>query len=167
MWVSDSQSAVVGVNKGTCRPDDGLAVLALILERCNLRGIVLLAFWIPRELNRVSDYLSHLPTLLRSDAAGTFDPDAAEDLARAATGDIDASVVSTLARSTGVRVSDVGQVIGSSCVRSPPQELSSQRQHSSSLPGSLHPLESPSVPSLRRLHRHFPSPTGPEERGEL
>ena len=34
VWVSDSQSAVVGVNKGTCRPDDGLAVLALILERC-------------------------------------------------------------------------------------------------------------------------------------
>ena len=44
VWVSDSQSAVVGVNKGTCRPDDGLAVLALILERCDLRGIVLLAF---------------------------------------------------------------------------------------------------------------------------
>ena len=118
-------------------------------------------------MNSVSDYLSHLSTLLRSDAAGTFDPDAAEDLARAAVGVIDAFVVSTLARSTGVRISDVGQVIGSSRVSSPPQELSSQRQHSQRVPGGLHPLESPSIPSLRRLHFHVPSPISHEERGEL
>ena len=82
VWVSDSQSAVIGVNKETCRPDDGLAVLVLTLSRCDDRGIVFLEFWIPRELNRVSDYLSHLSTLLRSDAAGTFDADAAADLLR-------------------------------------------------------------------------------------
>ena len=59
-----------------------------------------MAFWIPRELNRVSDYLSHVSTPLRSDAAGTFDADAAADLARTAAGVVDSSVIRTLARST-------------------------------------------------------------------
>ena len=167
IWVSDSQSAVVGVNKGTCRPDDGLAILSLILERCDSSGIVLLAFWIPRELNRVSDYLSHLSTLLRSDAAGTFDPDATEDLARAASGILDASIVSTLARSTGVSISDVGQVVSSSRVGGPPQRLHGQDQYSRGIPGGVRTVESPSVSPLRRLSRNVLGPVGHAERGQL
>ena len=65
LWVSDSQSAVYGVNNGTCRPEEGLAVLARILTLCDSHGIVLIAFWVPRESNRISDYLSHLSHIRR------------------------------------------------------------------------------------------------------
>ena len=72
------------MNNGTCRPEEGLAVLVCILTLCDIRGIVLLAFWALRESNRVSDYLSHLSPILRSDVAGSFDEDASSTLAAAA-----------------------------------------------------------------------------------
>ena len=112
LCVSDSQSAVYGVNNGTCWPEEGLAVLARILTLCDSHGIVLIAFCVPRESNRISDYLSHVSHILRSDVAGCFDKDASSALAPAASGSWDPTATHALARSTGVHPRRVEEVVG-------------------------------------------------------
>ena len=167
LWVSDNQAAVYGVNKGTCRPEEGLAILSRILTRCDTLGIVLLAFWVPRELNRVSDYLSHLSVLVRSDVTGAFTSDSAEALASAAAGVVDGSVVAALARDTGVDSSCVEQVMqstGSSCSS---QKLSRQRTYRGSVPPSVRPRQSSPVSPIRDLHFDVLRPACDAQRGQL
>ena len=70
-WVTDSQSAVYSVNNGSCHEPQSLDLLSSILSRCDLLHISILAIWVPRDLNLLPDYLSHLAyNLNRREAAG-------------------------------------------------------------------------------------------------
>ena len=158
---------VYGVNKGTCKQEEGLAILSLILTRCDTLGIVLLVFWAPREFNRVSDYLSHLSVLVRSDVTGVFTADSAEALATAAAGVLDDSVLSALARATGVDADGVEQVMQSAGSRCRPEEFNSQDLHCSSISQRLCSRKSSPVPPDRDVHIHVLCPTRHAQRGQL
>lgn len=67
LWLTDSASAAMSVNKGNCANTEGLAELERILAVCDQRGYEILAAWIPREDNVLADYLSHLSALLAMD----------------------------------------------------------------------------------------------------
>ena len=126
----------------------------LILTRCDTLGIVLLAFWVPRELNRVSDYLSHLSVLIRSDVTGVFTGDSAKALATAAAGVLDDSVFSVLARATGVDADSVEQVMQRSAgSRRRPEEFNSQDLHCSSISQRLRSRKSSPIPPDREVHK--------------
>ena len=71
-------------NSSVCKAVDGLALLVAV---CDVRPIVSLAFWVPREHNRVADFLSHLAHIHRSEVAGRFTPAQTHALAGAATGE--------------------------------------------------------------------------------
>lgn len=64
LWVTDSTSAALSVNKGNCRSPDGYAELESVFGVCDSYGYELLAMWAPREDNVLADYLSHLSALL-------------------------------------------------------------------------------------------------------
>jgi hypothetical protein len=59
------------VNKGRCKEETGLIILEEIFELCDLHRVQLMALWVPREDNMLSDFLSHLSvTLNRSEYEG-------------------------------------------------------------------------------------------------
>ena len=64
-------AAVWSVNKGRCKEELGLETLARILGLCDEYHVQILALWVPRELNKTADYLSHLANSLnRSEVRG-------------------------------------------------------------------------------------------------
>jgi hypothetical protein len=69
-------------------------------------------------------------------------------------------IVSTLARSTGVSISEVGQVVSGSRVGGPPQRFHGQDQYSRGIPGGVRTVESPSVSPLRILSSNVLGPVG-------
>lgn len=70
-WISDSQSAVYSVNKGSCFEAESLDLLSSMFSTCDLLHISVLAVWVPRESNILPDYLSHLAfSLNRSEQSG-------------------------------------------------------------------------------------------------
>ena len=140
------------MNKGTCKPEEGLAILSLILTRCDSLGIVLLAFWVPRELNRVSDYLSHLSVLVRSDVTGTFTADSAEALATAA---------------AGVAADSVEQVMQGAGSRRRPQELNSQAPHRGGISQRVHSGQYPPLSPVRDIGFNVLCPARDAQRGQL
>lgn len=71
LWVTDSTSAALSVNKGNCRSLEGYEELEAVFSVCDAYGYELLAMWVPREDNVLADYLSHLSAMLgRSRASG-------------------------------------------------------------------------------------------------
>jgi hypothetical protein len=64
IWITDCLSAMFTVNKGRCREESGLRVLEDILQICDDYKVQLLALWVPRDSNMISDYLSHLCVIL-------------------------------------------------------------------------------------------------------
>lgn len=64
LWITDSTSAALSVNKGNCRSLEGYEELEAIFGICDAQGYELLAMWAPREDNVLADYLSHLAALL-------------------------------------------------------------------------------------------------------
>ena len=64
VWTTDSLAAMFSVDKGRCFEDISLVSLRIILELCDEKGILLVALWAPRELNQLTDYLSHLSMYL-------------------------------------------------------------------------------------------------------
>ena len=71
IWITDSLSGVFSVNKGRCKEALGLITLTSILEQCDEKNILIVALWVPRELNQYADYLSHLAVYLnRSEVKG-------------------------------------------------------------------------------------------------
>jgi hypothetical protein len=72
-WITDSQSAVFTVNKGVCRESQSRELLSSVLSRCDVLHISILAIWVPRDLNILPDYLSHLAANLhRSEQGGQY-----------------------------------------------------------------------------------------------
>ena len=60
----DSLAAMLIVDKGRYFEDISLVSLRIILKLCDEKGILLVALWAPRELNQLTDYLSHLSMYL-------------------------------------------------------------------------------------------------------
>lgn len=82
LWLTDSTSAALSVNKGNCSSPEGFEVLSAIFEIADSRGYEILAMWLPREENVLADYLSHLAAVCcRESITGTV-----SSLAEAATG---------------------------------------------------------------------------------
>jgi hypothetical protein len=67
IWITDCLSAMFTVNKGRCREESGLKVLEDVLQMCDDYKVQLLALWMPRDSNTISDYLSHLCVILNRD----------------------------------------------------------------------------------------------------
>ena len=59
VWVSDAQSAVWAINKGRARHDINADLLRILFDHCDDHHIILIALWVPRELNMLADSLSH------------------------------------------------------------------------------------------------------------
>ena len=72
-WISDSQSAVYSINKGTCRNPLAKPLLKRIFAVADSTGRQVVALWIPREQNKFPDLLSHLSTYLNRDIGGILD----------------------------------------------------------------------------------------------
>ena len=71
VWTTDSLAAMFSIDKGRCFEEISLPSLRIILELCDTKGILLVALWTPRELNQLTDYLSHLSVYLnRSSVEG-------------------------------------------------------------------------------------------------
>jgi len=66
-WFSDSSSAVWSLNKGYCANADSFGILFQILDRCDVIGIWVVGFWLPREWNLLADHTTHLTSLLDRD----------------------------------------------------------------------------------------------------
>lgn len=64
LWITDSTSAALSVNKGNCSSPHGFRELEAILGACDWRRIEIVAFWIPRADNVLADYLSHLSAVM-------------------------------------------------------------------------------------------------------
>lgn len=72
VWVSDSMSSVWAILKGRCREPEPFQILCNILEQCDMFRVLLLALWVPREYNELSDFLSHLSfNLSRQNISGS------------------------------------------------------------------------------------------------
>ena len=67
LWITDSQSAAYSVNKGNCKSVISFKNLKNILELCDNKQVYIVALWVPREYNRLADYLSHLSSYMNRD----------------------------------------------------------------------------------------------------
>jgi hypothetical protein len=72
VWVSDSLDAVYDVNKGRCGSEQDAETLRAIFYHCDKKRLQLIAIWVPRELNIMADYLSHLSTYINRDICGNL-----------------------------------------------------------------------------------------------
>jgi hypothetical protein len=68
IWVSDSQSAVYSANNGSCHEQVSMDLISSVLSMCDIKHIYIIALWIPREINLLPDYLSHLAYYINSEA---------------------------------------------------------------------------------------------------
>ena len=100
LWATDSESDMHSVNSGVFKAVDGLALLESSLAICDARQIVLLAFCVLREHNRVADFLFHLSHIHRSEVAGRFTPAQTHTLAGAATGEFGPDAFAALVATT-------------------------------------------------------------------
>lgn len=64
IWVTDSTGAALSVNNGSCKNPIGLQYLTEIFRACDIQHVEIVAVWIPRELNTISDFLSHFSVML-------------------------------------------------------------------------------------------------------
>ena len=60
VWVSDSLDAVYDINKGRCGSEQDAELLRAIFFYCDKKRLQIIAILVPRELNIMADYLSHL-----------------------------------------------------------------------------------------------------------
>jgi hypothetical protein len=68
IWVSDSLNAVYDINKGRCGSEEDAELLRAIFYLCDKNRLQLIAVWVPRELNEMADYLSHLSFICNRDS---------------------------------------------------------------------------------------------------
>ena len=64
VWVTDNEAAAYAVNSGHCTDDVGHGILEDIFHIANTLRRSLLAIWVPREENSITDNLSHFASLL-------------------------------------------------------------------------------------------------------
>jgi hypothetical protein len=64
VWVSDSESACWTINKGHCKDPKAYVLLEELFLECERLTVQVIALWVPREQNRLTDYLSHFAMLM-------------------------------------------------------------------------------------------------------
>ena len=64
VWVSDSESACWTINKGHCKDPKAYALLEELFQECERIAVQVIALWVPREQNQLTDYLSHFAMLM-------------------------------------------------------------------------------------------------------
>lgn len=69
VWITDSTSAALTINKGSCANPEGFGLLKEIYEISDKYHLELLALWVPREENRLADYLSHLASIINRESS--------------------------------------------------------------------------------------------------
>jgi hypothetical protein len=68
IWITDSESACYSVNRANCDDQNAYPLLVDIYERCDELTLQVVALWVPREFNNLTDHLSHLASLLCRDS---------------------------------------------------------------------------------------------------
>ena len=64
VWVSDSEFACWTINKGHCKDPKAYVLLEELFLECERITVQVIALWVPREQNRLTDYLSHFAMLM-------------------------------------------------------------------------------------------------------
>ena len=59
VWVTDNESAAFAVNSGRCRDPEGIAILEKCFDIANTLRRSVVAVWVPRVANEITDKLSH------------------------------------------------------------------------------------------------------------
>jgi hypothetical protein len=67
VWVTDSESGCWTINKGHCKDPKAHLLLEEIFQECERIKLQIVALWVPREQNQLTDYLSHFATLMNRD----------------------------------------------------------------------------------------------------
>jgi hypothetical protein len=84
IWITDSESACWTINRGHCADPIALPIVETILNKLDDYKIQVVALWVPREENTLTDFLSHFACLLDRDSitgsqestsVGTFEGD--------------------------------------------------------------------------------------------
>jgi len=68
IWLTDSESGCYSINRANCSDPIAYPLLLDIYHHCEICGLQLLALWVPREQNNLSDYLSHLAAVICRDS---------------------------------------------------------------------------------------------------
>ena len=68
IWITDSESGCYSINRANCKDPNAFPLLVDIYNRCDEIGVQLVALWVPREFNNLTDHLSHLASLLCRDS---------------------------------------------------------------------------------------------------
>jgi hypothetical protein len=67
IWITDSESACWTINKGHCADPRAWPIVEEIYERLDSFGSQVVALWVPREDNTLTDFLSHFAYTLNRD----------------------------------------------------------------------------------------------------
>jgi hypothetical protein len=68
IWITDSESGCYSINRANCSDPNTYPILVEIYNRCDELKCQLLALWVPREFNNLTDHLSHLAYVLCRDS---------------------------------------------------------------------------------------------------
>jgi hypothetical protein len=68
IWITDSESGCYSINRANCRDENAFPLLIDIYDRCDQLKCQLLALWVPRASNNLTDHLSHLASVLSRDS---------------------------------------------------------------------------------------------------
>jgi hypothetical protein len=68
IWISDSESACWTINRGHCADPIALPILEEIFDKLDQSRIQVVALWVPREENTLTDFLSHFAFLMDRDS---------------------------------------------------------------------------------------------------
>ena len=164
LWATDSESGMHSVNS---KAVDGLALLESSLAICDPRQIVLLAFWVPGEHNRVADFLSHLSHIHRSEVAGRFTPAQTHTLSGAATGELGPDAFAALAAATLVPIRRALQVFDPAVGNRFVQECTGQVSARPLVCGLRGVGEPPCFPSVRSVRGPIPDPLRARDGGSV
>jgi hypothetical protein len=63
IWLTDNLNNAYSINKGRAINPQPNFIIKLIFDLCDQKAIIFLAFWIPREINTITDFLSHFSTI--------------------------------------------------------------------------------------------------------
>ena len=63
VWLTDNLNNAYSINKGRAINPQPNFIIKLIFDLCDQKAIIFLAFWIPREINTITDFLSHFSTI--------------------------------------------------------------------------------------------------------
>ena len=73
-WITDCSAAALSINKGHCRSEESIGILADILRLCDEKNIWIVALWWPREQGMLEDFLTHLSSHINRDCGeGTIE----------------------------------------------------------------------------------------------